>query len=65
MVANASPSTKYALVNTHSNKLILTTIGCFLDNVINQEWLKEELLPTLIPLQTGENEVKEVIFYEF
>lgn len=61
LVAGASPYHKYSLVDSHF-KLILTTIGSFLDNVPNQQWLQKELLPILVPLQTGQEEIQEVKF---
>lgn len=62
LVASASPCTNYVLVDTHTDNLILTTIGFFLNDVVNQDWLNSELLPKLIPLQTGEDDIEEVNF---
>lgn len=59
VVAGALPYENYAIVKGF-NKLVLTTFGNFLNNVPDQEWLKRELLPILIPLQMGTEDIKKV-----
>ena len=59
VVAGALPYENYAIVKGF-NKLVLTTFGNFLNNVPDQEWLKRELLPILIPLQMGQENIKEI-----
>ena len=59
VVAGALPYENYAIVKGF-NKLVLTTFGSFLNNVPDQEWLKRELLPILIPLQMGTEDIKKV-----
>ena len=61
VVAGALPYENYAIVKGF-NKLVLTTFGNFLNNVPNQEWLKRELLPILIPLQMGTKDIKKVTY---
>ena len=61
VVAGALPYENYAIVKGF-NKLILTTFGNFLNNVPDQEWLKRELLPVLIPLQMGQEDIKKVTY---
>ena len=61
VVAGALPYENYAIVKGF-NKLVLTTFGNFLNNVPNQEWLKRELLPILIPLQMNQEDIKKVTF---
>ena len=61
IVAGALPYENYAIVKGF-NKLILTTFGNFLNNVPDQEWLKRELLPILIPLQMGQEDIKKVTY---
>lgn len=61
VVAGALPYENYAIVKGF-NKLVLTTFGIFLNNVPDQEWLKRELLPILIPLQMGQEDIKKVIY---
>ncbi|NBK99006.1 MAG: hypothetical protein EOM50_13495 [Erysipelotrichia bacterium] len=61
IVAGALPYENYAIVKGF-NKLVLTTFGNFLNNVPDQEWLKRELLPILIPLQMGQEDIKKVIY---
>lgn len=61
LVADALPSEKVKVVN-RQDQLVLTTMGCFLDHVPDQQWLRESLLPELIPLQTGEKEVEPTVF---
>ena len=61
VVAGAFPYENYAIVKGF-NKLILTTFGNFLNNVPDQEWLKRELLPILIPLQMGQEDIKKVTY---
>ena len=61
VVAGALPYENYAIVKGF-NKLILTTFGNFLNNVPDQEWLKRELLPILIPLQMGQEDIKKVTY---
>ena len=59
VVAGALPYENYAIVKGF-NKLVLTTFGNFLNNVPDQEWLKRELLPILIPLQMSTEDIKKV-----
>lgn len=59
VVAGALPYENYAMVKGF-NKLVLTTFGSFLNNVPDPEWLKRELLPILIPLQMGQEDIKKV-----
>ena len=61
VVAAALPYENYAIVKGF-NKLVLTTFGNFLNNVPDQEWLKRELLPILIPLQMGTEDIKKVTY---
>ena len=61
VVAGALPYENYAIVKGF-NKLVLTTFGSFLNNVPDQEWLKRELLPILIPLQMGQDDIKKVTY---
>ena len=61
VVAGALPYENYAIVKGF-NKLVLTTFGSFLNNVPDQEWLKRELLPILVPLQMGTEDIKKVIY---
>ena len=61
VVAGALPYENYAIVKGF-NTLILTTFGNFLNNVPDQEWLKRELLPILIPLQMGTEDIKKVTY---
>ena len=61
IVAGALPHENYAIVKGF-NKLVLTTFGSFLNNVPDQEWLKRELLPILIPLQMGTEDIKKVTY---
>ena len=61
IVAGALPYENYAIVKGF-NKLVLTTFGNFLNNVPDQEWLKRELLPILIPLQMGQEDIKKVTY---
>ena len=61
VVAGALPYENYAIVKG-SNKLVLTTFGNFLNNVPDQEWLKRELLPILIPLQMNQEDIKKVTY---
>ena len=61
VVAGALPYENYAIVKGF-NKLVLTTFGNFLNNVPDQEWLKRELLPILVPLQMGQEDIKKVIY---
>ena len=61
VVAGALPYENYAIVKGF-NKLVLTTFGNFLNNVPDQEWLKRELLPILIPLQRGQEDIKKVTY---
>ena len=61
VVAGALPYVNYAIVEGF-NKLVLTTFGSFLNNVPDQEWLKRELLPILIPLQMGTEDIKKVTY---
>ena len=61
VVAGALPYENYAIVKGF-NKLVLTTFGNFLNNVPNQEWLKRELLPILVPLQMGQEDIKKVTY---
>ena len=61
VVAGALPYENYANVKGF-NKLGLTTFGSFLNNVPDQEWLKRELLPILIPLQMGQEDIKKVTY---
>ncbi len=61
VVAGALPYENYAIVKGF-NKLVLTTFGSFLNNVPDQEWLKRELLPILVPLQMGTEDIKKVTY---
>ena len=61
VVAGALPYENYAIVKGF-NKLVLTTFGSFLNNVPDQEWLKRELLPILIPLQMNQEDIKKVTY---
>ena len=61
VVAGALPYENYAIVKGF-NKLVLTTFGSFLNVVPDQEWLKRELLPILVPLQMGTKDIKKVTY---
>ena len=61
IVAGALPYENYAIVKGF-NTLILTTFGNFLNNVPDQEWLKRELLPILVPLQMGQEDIKKITY---
>ena len=61
VVAGALPYENYAIVKGF-NKLVLTTFGSFLNAVPDQEWLKRELLPILVPLQMGTEDIKKVTY---
>ena len=61
VVAGALPYENYAIVKGF-NKLVLTTFGSVLNNVSDQEWLKQELLPILIPLQMGQEDIKKITY---
>ena len=61
VVAGALPYENYAIVKGF-NKLVLTTFGPFLNVVPDKEWLKNELLPILIPLQMGQEDIKKVTY---
>ena len=61
VVAGALQYENYAIVKGFI-KLVLTTFGSFLNNVPDQEWLKRELLPILIPLQMGTEDIKKVTY---
>ena len=61
LVAGAFPYENYAIVKGF-NKLVLTTFGSFLNVVPDQEWLKNELLPILISLQMGQEDIKKVTY---
>ena len=61
IVAGALPYENYAIVKGF-NKLVLTTFGNFLNNVPDEEWLKRELLPILILLQMGQEDIKKVTY---
>ena len=61
VVAGALPYENYAIVKGF-NKFVLTTFGSFLNHVPDQEWLKRELLPVLIPLQMGQEDIKKVTY---
>ena len=63
VVAGALPYENYAIVKGF-NKLVLTTFGSFLNAVPDQEWLKRELLPILIPLQMGQQDIKKIAYQE-
>ena len=63
VVAGALPYENYAIVKGF-NKLVLTTFGNFLNSVPDQEWLKRELLPILIPLQMGQQDIKKIAYQE-
>ncbi|CAM3593098.1 resolvase [Erysipelothrix anatis] len=48
-----------------ADKLILTSVvGGYVDQCPNQEYLENELLPLLIPLQLGDVEPQEINFDE-
>lgn len=61
LIANLYPDERCKIVDI-ADDLVVTTRGSFLDNVPNQKWLKETLLPELVPLQTGEKELQPVIY---
>ena len=61
LVAGAFPYENYAIVKGF-NKLVLTTFGPFLNVVPDKEWLKNELLPILISLQMGQEDIKKVTY---
>lgn len=61
LIANLSPDERCKIVDI-ADDLVVTTRGSFLDSVPNQKWLKETLLPELVPLQTGEKELHPIIY---
>ncbi|MBO0468558.1 hypothetical protein JZO73_13700 [Enterococcus plantarum] len=61
-IVRANPEHKYAVV-TIDDELICSTIGNFLDHVPNQQWLIEELQPTLIAMQFNQIEIPKVPLY--
>ena len=63
LVAGAFPYENYAIVKGF-NKLVLTTFGPFLNVVPDKEWLKNELLPILISLQMGQQDIKKIAYQE-
>lgn len=58
-IAGQSPFQSVYLVEQRTDTLILTTIGNFLDQVPNQQWL-QQILPLLIAKQTGESPIEPV-----
>lgn len=58
-IAGLSPFQSVYLVEQLTDTLILSTIGNFLDQVPNQQWL-QQILPLLIAKQTGESPMKSV-----
>ncbi|MCO5478444.1 hypothetical protein NG891_17075 [Enterococcus gallinarum] len=58
-VAGVSPFQSVYLVEQLTDTLILSTIGNFLDQVPNQQWL-QQILPLLIAKQTGERPINSV-----
>ncbi|BDP81147.1 hypothetical protein EfmAA290_18230 [Enterococcus faecium] len=58
-IAGRSPFQSVYLVEQRTDTLILTTIGNFLDQVPNQQWL-QQILPLLIAKQTGERPMQIV-----
>ncbi|MDC4249087.1 hypothetical protein [Enterococcus faecium] len=52
-VAGLTPFQSVRLVERTTDTLILTTIGNFLDQVPDQQWL-QKILPVLIAKQTGQ-----------
>jgi hypothetical protein len=47
-------------VTTCLDTPFLKTCGCFIDYCADQEFLRNELLPALVPMQLGETEPPEV-----
>jgi hypothetical protein len=47
-------------VTTCLDTPFLKTCGCFIDYCADQEFLRNELLPVLVPMQLGETEPPEV-----
>lgn len=60
LVAGATPYDNYKLIDCF-DVLILSTIGYFLDSV-KDESFRKELMPLLVPLQMGGEEIKPVKF---
>lgn len=58
-VASASVNKNYAFINS-ADTVKLFSKGNFLDLVMDKEYLNHELLPVLVPMQTGEREIPEV-----
>lgn len=58
-VAGLTPFQSVRLVERTTDTLILTTIGNFLDQVPDQQWL-QEILPVLIAKQTGQLVIEAV-----
>ncbi|EPM6850138.1 hypothetical protein ACTPGR_000194 [Enterococcus hirae] len=58
-IAGRSPFQSVYLVEQQTDTLILATIGNFLDQVPNQQWL-QQILPLLIAKQTGERPIEPV-----
>lgn len=59
VVAGASPTECYIITDS-SDTMVLRTVGSFLNRVPDQKWLKEELHPLLVPIQSNEVERKEI-----
>ncbi|WP_159633302.1 hypothetical protein [Erysipelothrix anatis] len=52
------------ITDTADTLILTSVVGGFVDQCPNQEYLKNELLPVLIPLQLGDVEPQEIIFDE-
>lgn len=64
-VASLLPYENRRFVDASSDQLLLTTIGNFLDYVLNQEWLKE-IQESLIRKQLGYDSIEQVnVFNRF
>ncbi|OTN82247.1 hypothetical protein [Enterococcus faecium] len=61
-VASIPPYRNILLVDYATDHTLLTTIGHFLNDVPDQEWVKT-ILPRLIEKQIGEEPIEKVIIY--
>ena len=52
------------VTNTADTLILNSTVEGFVDRCPNQKYLLEELLPVLIPLQTGDVKPQEIEFIE-
>ena len=58
-IASAPVNKNYAFINS-ADTVRLFSMGNYLDLVMDKEYLNHELLPVLVPMQTGEKEIPEI-----